>query len=286
MISFSGNTCVKNAGAPTRYGAVAQTLHWLTAILVLGAYLSSVGGPESRIYSDALEPTRRLHETLGLAVFAVVALRLIWRVFDRRPAEPTMPRWIALASRVTQFALYMLLVAVPVTAIVGAWCEGHPLTLLGAIGAGPWHALICQPGPDIDASPHDARQCYPLGRGASRGRRSFPSLCPAGYCAEVNAAGPPDASARKLQGNADQALKKVAVIARIFGLAIAVVARANKEGAKRRLSDIFKPPWASIRRIWVDLFARGARHKGCRLPFVHGFGPPLFRDTATGDVRS
>jgi hypothetical protein len=58
MISSSGNTCVKNGGAPTRYGAVAQTLHWLTAILVLGAYLSSVGGPESRIYSDALEPTR------------------------------------------------------------------------------------------------------------------------------------------------------------------------------------------------------------------------------------
>jgi cytochrome b561 len=146
MISSSGNTCVKNAGAPTRYGAVAQTLHWLTAILVLGAYLSSVGGPESRIYSDALEPTRRLHETLGLAVFAVVALRLIWRVFDRRPAEPTMPRWMALASRVTQFALYMLLVAVPVTAIVGAWCEGHPLTLLGAIGAGPWHALSANLG--------------------------------------------------------------------------------------------------------------------------------------------
>jgi cytochrome b561 len=139
-ISSSWNSRAKGAGAPTRYGAVAQTLHWLTAFLVLGAYLSSVGGPESKVYSDAFNQARRLHETLGLAVFAVVAFRLIWRLFDRRPVEPAMPHWMALASRATQFALYILLVAAPLTAIVGAWAEGHQLTLLGPVGLGPWPA--------------------------------------------------------------------------------------------------------------------------------------------------
>jgi cytochrome b561 len=32
-----------------------------------------------------------------------------------------------------QAVLYLLLVAVPLTAIAGAWLEGHPLTLLGGV---------------------------------------------------------------------------------------------------------------------------------------------------------
>ena len=33
--------------------------------------------------------------------------------------------------------LFVLLLAVPVTAITGAWLEGHPLTLLSGIRIGP-----------------------------------------------------------------------------------------------------------------------------------------------------
>jgi cytochrome b561 len=34
-------------------------------------------------------------------------------------------------------ALYVLLIALPLTAIVGAWLEGHPLTLFGIGNFGP-----------------------------------------------------------------------------------------------------------------------------------------------------
>ena len=63
-------------GTEIRYGTVAQAFHWLTAALVLSAWL--VAGHDR-------SPTIVLHETLGLAVFAVVAARLIWRLFDRQP---------------------------------------------------------------------------------------------------------------------------------------------------------------------------------------------------------
>jgi cytochrome b561 len=36
--------------------------------------------------------------------------------------------------------LYVLLFAVPLTAITGAWLEGHPLTLLGGVAIAPWLA--------------------------------------------------------------------------------------------------------------------------------------------------
>ena len=48
-----------------------------------------------------------------------------------------MPRWMYIASRTVQVALYVLLFALPVSAVTGAWLEGHPLTLLGGAHVAP-----------------------------------------------------------------------------------------------------------------------------------------------------
>lgn len=131
--------------SPSRYGVVEQSLHWLTLALVGAAYLLSVGGSEARLYSGAIDPARRLHETVGVAVLGITLLRIVWRAFDNQPKAPPMPSWMALAGQLTHAALYLLLLAVPLTAIVGAWLEGHPLTLVGGADFGPWlapgHAL-------------------------------------------------------------------------------------------------------------------------------------------------
>ena len=71
-----------------RYGAVAQVLHWLTAVLVIAAYFLGPGGSEQRVYSSAADFTRQTHETLGIAVFALVFLRLLWRSMDSAPEDP------------------------------------------------------------------------------------------------------------------------------------------------------------------------------------------------------
>src|SRR5258707_6801656 len=115
---------------PMRHSTVAQSFHWLSVLAVGAAYLTSVGGPESRVYSDAGAASLQLHETLGMLVFALVALRLLWRLVDRAPEEPPMPVWMEWASKVTHWALYGMLVAIPLIAIIMAWYEGHPVTLL------------------------------------------------------------------------------------------------------------------------------------------------------------
>lgn len=123
--------------APTHYSVPSQVLHWLTAILVLVAFFYGPGGNEQRVYSAAKAFDRTLHETLGLCVLTLVVVRLAWRAFDDRPVDPPAPRWMALAAKAVQGALYVLLFAVPLTAITGAWLEGHPLTLLAGIQVQP-----------------------------------------------------------------------------------------------------------------------------------------------------
>ncbi|MDX1801872.1 MAG: cytochrome b [Marinobacter sp.] len=126
--------------SPVRYGAVAQTLHWLTAILVLAAFIYGLGGSEERIYSVSRDFDRQLHETLGISVMVLLVLRLLWRAFDARPPAPAGPRWMEKAAGLLQATLYALLAAVPLTAIAGAWLQGHPVTLLTGIEISPWIA--------------------------------------------------------------------------------------------------------------------------------------------------
>jgi cytochrome b561 len=123
---------------PDRYGVVAQSFHWLTAVLVLVAFTLGPGGPEDRVYAAARDADRQLHESLGLAVFVLVVLRSIWRMLDEHPDPPPVSRWMGLAARATQAALYVLLFAVPLTAITGAWLGGHPLTLVAGLRVAPW----------------------------------------------------------------------------------------------------------------------------------------------------
>jgi cytochrome b561 len=120
-----------------RYGAVAQILHWMTAILVVVAFVYGPGGSEQRVYSVAKDFDRQLHETLGMSVLVLTLIRLVWRAFDGVPDDPPMAPWMRRSAKIVQWALYALLLAVPLTAITGAWLEGHPLTLLAGIRISP-----------------------------------------------------------------------------------------------------------------------------------------------------
>jgi cytochrome b561 len=121
------------SGGPRRYGRVAQWLHWATAVLVLAAFLYGPGGSETNVYAASRDFDRHLHETLGSAVFVLVLVRVIWRLFDRRPEPAPVSRWMGVAAIAVQLALYLLLFAVPLSAILGAWLEGHPLAYLGGL---------------------------------------------------------------------------------------------------------------------------------------------------------
>jgi cytochrome b561 len=135
--------------SPTRYGTVAQVFHWATALLVLAAFIYGPGGSEQRVYSPARDFDRQLHETLGLCVFVLVLLRLLWRAFDARPDPPQLSRWMGISAKVVQAALYLLLFALPFSAVSGAWLEGHPLTLLGGVQIPPLLGLSHDTGATI-----------------------------------------------------------------------------------------------------------------------------------------
>ncbi len=99
----------------SHWGSLAKFFHWAIVLLILaqGAIgLIMVELPKK----PNIIPIYSFHKSLGLTILLLAALRLVWRLFDRRPDEPAaMPRVQIIGARIGHALLYVLLFAVPLS---------------------------------------------------------------------------------------------------------------------------------------------------------------------------
>ena len=115
-----------------RYGAVLQAVHWLTALLVVCGWL--IGEFNDYLPKGSARAFGLLvHMTIGQCVIVLLVARLAWRIADPPPpAEPTrFGRLLEVAAKLNHYALYALLIAVPIAGIVVQFSRGRPLPLFG-----------------------------------------------------------------------------------------------------------------------------------------------------------
>ena len=117
----------------TGWGALVRAFHWLVAVLivaqgVIGLSMVQMGLTPAKVRVFAL------HKSIGLTILALVLLRIAWRLSERRPADPpTMPRWQRRVAHGLHLALYVLIVAIPLS---GWWfnsAANAPLVWFGWI---------------------------------------------------------------------------------------------------------------------------------------------------------
>jgi cytochrome b561 len=127
-----------------RYAAVPRFLHWATVILVIAAWILGTFGDDLP-KGAARETGLFIHISAGLLILTALVMRLVWRVAE--PPPPPEPnefgRWLGAfadpAARLAHYALYALLIAVPIAGIVAQFARGNALPLLGiAEIASPW----------------------------------------------------------------------------------------------------------------------------------------------------
>ena len=109
-----------------RYGKVSRMLHWTIAILFIslipmGIFASMI--PEATEYRNAYYV---VHKTIGVTVFLLVIVRLIWNRLSRRPSLDS-----ALTSREEKLAhrahntLYFMMLAIPITGFMMTSYHGY-----------------------------------------------------------------------------------------------------------------------------------------------------------------
>jgi cytochrome b561 len=113
-----------------RYTATARWLHAVVAALVLGVVIPA--GLWIVYFEPADEAFKmRLynwHESLGVVVWLLTLVRLLWRGAHPPPAWPeATPRWVQLASGVSHAGLYVLLLGLPISGFLATNAWGFPL---------------------------------------------------------------------------------------------------------------------------------------------------------------
>lgn len=102
------------------YSRAAIVLHWLLAVLI--AVMAALGWYMMSIEHEPAGPWYiGLHKTLGILVFALILVRVVWRV-NHKPVDlpASLPRWEVATALITQWLLYACMILVPVTGLLGA----------------------------------------------------------------------------------------------------------------------------------------------------------------------
>lgn len=124
--------------AETRYTATAITLHWLSALLIIAAFVLGVVMVDMKISPTKLQ-YYSWHKWLGITVLGLVALRLLWRLFHPAPALPLQtPRWQVLAASAGHWMLYALMFAIPLSGWAFSSASGYPVVYLGQFPLPDW----------------------------------------------------------------------------------------------------------------------------------------------------
>jgi len=116
----------------TRYTTPAIVLHWLMALailgsLCLGAYMSGLP------FSPARLKLYNWHKWAGVVILTLAALRLLWRLTHRPPADLPMPPAQRLAAHAVHWALYALFFAVPLVGWAYSSAAGFPIVVFGVL---------------------------------------------------------------------------------------------------------------------------------------------------------
>lgn len=118
---------------PNQYTRTAIVLHWLIALMIVvnfGLGLTMVDldlSPQKlRFFS--------WHKWVGVTIFMLVCVRLLWRLGHAAPPLPaSMPDWQAKAAHLSHVLLYVLMFVIPLSGWIYSSAAGKTVVYLSLI---------------------------------------------------------------------------------------------------------------------------------------------------------
>jgi len=120
--------------SPSGYGLITILFHWVCAPLIifvfgLGVYMRSLD-----YYSPWYHRGPAIHIALGLLIFLLMALRLLWRIRSKSPDDiPTIPKSSMLAANAVKVLLYAGVLLICCTGYLITTAEGSGASFFGLL---------------------------------------------------------------------------------------------------------------------------------------------------------
>lgn len=118
----------------SHYTRTAIGLHWIMALLIiaafgLGWFMTDIPG-----FSMAKLKYYSWHKWLGVTVFMLAVIRVLWRMLNPPPAlDASISKIQQLAAHILHWILYFLIFAVPLSGYFYSLAAGFPVVYLGII---------------------------------------------------------------------------------------------------------------------------------------------------------
>ncbi len=149
MLAPTNPSSTPTSAQASQYTKTAMALHWVMAALMIWAF--ALGWIMTDIHGFSPTKLRYFswHKWIGVTVLVLAIARLLWRATHRPPTLPdTMHRWEVTAAHLGHAALYVLMLAIPVSGYFYTSAAGVPVVYLGVlplptiIGADPAIAAV------------------------------------------------------------------------------------------------------------------------------------------------
>jgi cytochrome b561 len=115
-----------------RFSPLQRLLHWLMAVCIL-AMLFIGAGMVSTIMPKFL-PLISIHKSLGIAILVLALIRLAVRVRYGAPSLPAdLPEPMKLAAYLSHYALYALMIVIPLLGWGMLSAAAYPIVLIGGV---------------------------------------------------------------------------------------------------------------------------------------------------------
>lgn len=116
-----------------RYHPLSIFFHWLLALMIIGAFIMGTIMVDMRISPSKLQ-FYNWHKWAGVTILALVALRLLTRLFKKAPAYPdSMKPWEKQVAHAMHILLYAFMFSVPLSGYLYTFAAGYPVVYFGWI---------------------------------------------------------------------------------------------------------------------------------------------------------
>ena len=119
-------------GIGQRFTPLQRLLHWLMAFCILAMLFIGVGMVST--VTPKYLPLVSIHKSLGIAILVLALIRLAVRLRYGAPLLPAdLPEPMRLAAHLSHYALYILMIGMPLLGWSMLSAAGYPVVLYGGV---------------------------------------------------------------------------------------------------------------------------------------------------------
>ncbi len=110
----------------SKWSVSSRIFHWISAVLLLITWTMILlyDNLDNSFYIG-------LHKAFGISLLCWMIARVINRLLTKAPPSVPMPQWQMWLSQLSHFALYALLIAMPIAGLLMSVYGGRPVDIFG-----------------------------------------------------------------------------------------------------------------------------------------------------------